>query len=165
MLPPAQNPGPVGQRPRLPGSTYMVERTTHLDTVLPAGGLFTNQALQDLPAGLKQLVLLVTYTRGGVGGRPLFDIEWGTDVDTTSGHHELIRDLTQFAAAGAIGQSPMFIEQNFGPTPQSNSPLKYLLQYVVPYGITKFRLIVAENGNVGAPGTIKIEFVGGTGEG
>lgn len=144
----------------------MVERTTHLAAqALPAAGLFTNQAMQELPAGLSKLNLLVTYARGGAGGRPVFDIEWGTDVDTASGHHELIRDLTQFVVSGATGRAPTYIDQIFGPTPQSDSTLKYVLQYDVPYGITKFRLIVAENGAVGTPGTITVEFVGGTGEG
>lgn len=144
----------------------MVERTTHrAEGVLPTGGLFTTQAMQALPAGLKQLNMLIAYTRGAAGGYPKFEMEWGTAADTASGFSELIRDLSAFVAAGAIGSAPTYIEETYGPPPQSASALKYTLTFVVPYGFTSFRLVAAEQGNTANPGTLTIEFVGGTGEG
>lgn len=165
MLPPAQNPGPSGVRPRLPGSTYMADRATHIaSAALPAAGAFTAQAMESLPAGAKQLHMLVTYTRGAVGGYPVFRMQWGTDEDTTDGYHELIRDLSQFVGSGAVGQAPTYIEEIPGPIPDNASALKYVLSFNVPYGATKFRLIGAEEGVTGTPGTVAVDYVGGTGE-
>jgi hypothetical protein len=144
----------------------MVERTTHrVEQALPNGGVYTDQAMESLPAGVRQLNMLITYERGAEGGYPKFQMQWGTDEDTTSGFSELIRDLAQFVGSGAIGSAPTYIEETYGPVPQSASPLKYTLTFTVPYGATKFRLIAAEQGVTGTQGTLTIEYVGGTGEG
>ena len=142
----------------------MMARATHIaSAALPGGGLFTNQAMENLPGGAAELNFLVTYTRGGVGGYPKFQMEWGTDVDSTDGYHELIEDLAVFVGSGAIGSAPTYIDEIPGPVPQSASALKYVLQFSVPYGVTRFRLIAAEEGDTGNPGTLLAEYVGGTG--
>lgn len=141
--------------------SFTIPRTAHLASqVLPAAGAYTSQNFATLPAGTRELIYWITYTRGGAGGYPIFDVQWGDGVDEAS---ELVLDEASFVAAPPSGNANVYMQKLLGPAPADGNPVGYLLALIVPYGATQARLRVAEGGAVGTPGTVIVSYTGGTG--
>ena len=140
---------------------FAIERAIHLaSTVLPAVGAFTQQAFTALSPGAKEISFWITYTRGAAGGFPAAQVQWTNGVEESS---QLILDQSSFAGGSPIGDVNVYVEEVLLPTPNSDSPLSYVLTAVVPYGATGFRLLAAERGVALTPGTIEIAYTGGVG--
>lgn len=133
-----------------------VPRTVHLASqALPALGLFTNQDYFSLPSAAETLNYWITYTRGVAGGYPKVQVQWGNGDEESS---ELVFDESSLATSGPIGSVNLYVEQLLLPPPNSAGALSMLLSVDVPAGATVARLIVAEAGQVGSPGTIAVTY-------
>lgn len=141
--------------------SFTIPRTEHLNSeVLPAAGAYTAQDFATLPPGTRELIYWITYTRGGAGGYPIFDVQWSDDADECS---ELVLDEASFTAAAPSGNVNVYMQKLLGPAPADGNPVGYMLALIVPYGATKGRLLVAEGGAVDTPGTVTVAYTGGTG--
>lgn len=139
-----------------------IPRTIHLaSAALPAAGAFTSQDFFDLPIGIESLIYYITYTRGAVGGRPLFRTEWG-NVLTDPGGGEETRDIIIDGATGITIATPNarfdFLQSEpRGPIPADGAAIDYILRCGnITGGYRKTRLLMAEIGVAATPGTAQI---------
>lgn len=144
-----------------PSVLFVVERAVHLaSTVLPGGGLFTSQAFTPLPPGAKEISYWITYTRGAAGGYPAAQVQWTNGTEQSS---QLILDQSSISPGTPIADVNVYVEEVLLPAPNSDAALSYVLTAIVPQGATGFRLLAAERGAPGTPGTILIAYTGGVG--
>jgi hypothetical protein len=137
----------------------IIPRTIHLaSAVLPAAGAFTGQTAFDVPEGTKELLLYCTYTRGAAGGFPRFQPMYGNGTEEVQ---SMVIDSSSFTAAAVPqGRYNVFQEQINGPIPAAGTPILYCLRVCMEGGNTTFRLLAAEAGVVGTPGTLAITLTG-----
>lgn len=143
---------------------FFIPRTVHIpSSTLPAGGGFTAQGFFPVPRGVREISYWITYTRDPAGadtGYPAFLVQWGNGVEEA---YELVLDRGSLTVAQPLGLFNTYIEAPLGPIPASDSPLVYVLPVVAPYGASTARLLVAEKGDVNAPGDILVAYTGGVG--
>jgi hypothetical protein len=73
----------------------------------------------------------------------------------------VVIDSSSFTAAGVPqGRYNVFQEQINGPIPAAGTPIIYCLRVCMEGGNTTFRLLAAEAGVVGTPGTLAITLTG-----
>lgn len=139
---------------------FEIERQVHLASgVLPAAGAYTAQNYIDLPPGAKIIVFWITYTRGGALGQPKFRLQWGNGTETDAD------ELTQYDPGAEVVDdvvnTPYYLERPLGPPPVDGTARVYRLPVeIIDMGARQLRMLVAEHGNVGAPGTIAIAYTG-----
>lgn len=137
---------------------FILNRTVHLDSqVLPAAGVFTSQLFQTIPNGTKQVTFWVTYTRGAAGGFPAFRTQWSNGVEQG---FDMVEDVASLAVANPIASTNVYQHEILGPAPSSNTAIVYPLVFSVPDNTTSIRLIAAERGVPGTPGTILVALTG-----
>lgn len=141
----------------IPPGCFVIPRFVHLSQVLPAAGAFTSQGFYTFPPGTRGLTFWITYTRGGAAGAPAFRLE-GTNG--TEQARQLIQDDSSLAVTQPNATVNVEMETLLGPIPADGSAVVYKLPYTVDPGETGVRLLAAEVGNVGAPGTILIAITG-----
>lgn len=143
---------------------FEIERQVHLASgPLPAAGAYTSQDYIDLRPGTTLIVFWITYTRGGADGQPKYRIQWGNGVETNA--DELLQQDAGLTITNDEGEIPYFLERPIGPPPPDDNPRTYVLPISVKdcWGAKQLRLLVAEKGNEGAPGTIAIAYTGSYG--
>jgi hypothetical protein len=138
---------------------FEVPRTAHLATgVLPAGGAYTGQPAYSIPRGIRDVTFYVTYTRGAPGGYPSVRLLWG---DGTTESQETIIDVHTSGTEPTSAQN-LFLQEMNGPVPADGNPISFIVEGSVPGGASTARLIVAEKGAPGTPGTAGITLTAST---
>ena len=142
------------------GNTF--GRFVHVaSAALPAAGAYTAQTAHKLEdRSITELTFHITYTRGAAGGYPQFKIEWGNG--TEAGISQIVGAAT---VSGSTAVRPLYDEilDIQGLHPSSAAAVTSAMTLYVPRGVTTFRLLAAEVGVVGTPGTCAIAVVGGSG--
>jgi hypothetical protein len=83
---------------------------------------------------------------------------WGNGTEETQ--ETLIdHDIT---ISNQFSSQNMFLQELDGPVPPDNNPVNFMLEVGVPGGASTVRLIAAEAGVPGAPGTIGITLTAAT---
>lgn len=137
----------------------LLDRSQHrAESVLPASGNYSAQGVFSIPEGLTRITYVVKYTRAGVGGHPRFRPKWGDGTDEA----DEITLRSSMTVAGHRSRQRFYVQELDGPVPPNGSALVYALTFEVPAGMISCRLLAAEAGNVGSPGTCGIGIVGGT---
>lgn len=132
---------------------YEVGRTVHLASqVLPAGGSYTSQAQFQIPPQVDRIVFYVTYTRGAPGGRVSMRLMLGNGVEESQ---STMLD-TDFAPSGPSAAQDLFLNVLRGPVPDDDNPVTFNVEVSVAGGMKTARLLIAESGVPGAPGTAQI---------
>ena len=134
---------------------FEVSRVPHLSTVLPAGGAFTDQASFIIPSGIRRVAFYITYTRGSQGGYSLFRLMWGNGTEETQSS---LIDMDFISISSVASSQNMYLNDLQGPVPTNDDPINFTLETGVPGGATTVRLLAAEGGVVGAPGTVSISL-------
>jgi hypothetical protein len=135
------------------GDHQRVSRVQHLPTqVLPPGGLFTNQASYSIPNGISKIAFYITYTRAVPGGFCVIRLKWGNGVEETQ--------ATVLLTSSTPGDQVMRLSDLMGPIPEDDLPSSFMLETSVPGGASTVRLLAAEGGVIGLPGTASISLTG-----
>jgi hypothetical protein len=136
----------------------LVARTAHLaSAALPAAGAFTAQTAYTIPEGIKRIAYLVTYTRGAAGGFVRLRLMWSDGTDEA---REAVVDAAVTVAA-PNGRQPVYLSELDGPVPADGSVIRWTVEATVPAGMLTGRLLAAEAGVVGTPGTASITLTAG----
>jgi hypothetical protein len=140
---------------------YEITRQIHLaTTVLPLNGIYTSQNKFPVPTGVKKITFYITYTRGAPGGYAVFRLLWGNGVEEIQ-ETVLDMDMVDEGNDAHVGQN-LFAQDLFGPSPNDDNPLSFILYTSVPGGVTTARLIAAERGMPLQPGIIGITLTAST---
>lgn len=135
-----------------------VPRTIHLvEQSLPAGGAFTSQNKFDIPSCISKIAFNIKYRRGSVGGFPILRLFWG---DGSSEYQQTLITSNFIEPDSDSSVQDMFLNDLKGPVPENDNPIRFLLELSVPGGQTTVRLLAAEGGVQGAPGTCEIILTG-----
>jgi hypothetical protein len=156
FIPPSFVPTPIPPCPPGPGTCcgeVEVARTIHLSTtVLPPSGNFTNQQPYLIPDCIKKICFYVTYAYGAPGGYALLQLRWGNGTEEAQ---STLIDL-DFTPQQPLSFQNTYLQDLEGPIPASSAPITFMIEVTVPGGATTVRLVAAEGGVPGAPGTIGI---------
>ncbi len=130
-----------------------IPRTIHLLTqALPPSGNFTNQPPYQIPECVHKICFYITYGYGAPGGYALLRMLWGNGTDETQ---QTLVDH-DFTAQQPFSFQNMYLQDLEGPIPQTSATVNFMVEVSVPGGCTTVRLVAAEGGNPGAPGSIGI---------
>lgn len=130
-----------------------IPATMHLLTgTLPSSGAYTDQAPYQIPHCIRKISFYVTYQRGAPGGNASFKIMWGNGIGE---YAETIIDYGD--------QSPLSFQTLTGPTPTDDNEIKFVIYMTIPGGCVSARLIAAEAGVPGSPGTCSIILTASSG--
>ncbi len=141
-------------------ASFEIARQIHLSQqVLPNFGIFTNQTYFQIPSGIKRITFYITYSRGDVGGQPVFHLLWGNGTEEII---ETILDTDLEFTSTTTANQGLYLQDLYGPTPVDSNPVSFILYATVPGGSTTVRLTAAEKGNVQSPGTILITLTAST---
>lgn len=134
------------------GST--IDRQVHVASqVLPAAGAFLTPEWQDIPKGTTRVTYWVTYTRGAAGGYLRSEAHYSNGSEDS---REVIIDPT-LVTSQPNGRLPLLLEQFEGPQPADGNAITYALTYEgLPAATRQVRLLVAEAGVTGTPGTVAV---------
>lgn len=136
-------------------SSFEIPRIVHLPTqVLPASGGYTNQPIYLIPTTVRNIAFYITYTRGAPLGSSTFKLYWGNGVDEvqeTIVGSSLVPPLTNMA-----------LQTLQSPVPIDNNPINFIFYTSIPGGAKTVRLLAAENGQLGNPGTVGITLTAST---
>lgn len=159
-LPPAPPPPAM---PNLPSSAccpFEIPRIVHLPLgQLPAGGAYTTQGQFPIPTGIRHITFYITYTRGAPGGQPVFKLLWG------NGTEEIQETTLEHCDSNATTNSTLqalLLQSLEGPVPTDGMPMNFVLYVTVPGGSNRVRLVAAEKGMPGIPGTLGITLTAAT---
>lgn len=136
------------------------QRNPHVvGATLPASSAYTNQAPFKIPDGCTGVTFYVTYTRApGVGTcRPKFQIWIGNGAE----EGPLVTVDPTVAAAQPFGRTSLYLGEILGPIPSTDTAITFALPVVVRGGESTIRLLAAEYGAAGTPGTCAIALTGG----
>jgi hypothetical protein len=141
-----------------PGGPASIPRTVVLGSqVLPMSGAFTNQPAYAFASAIRHMTFYIKYTHGVSGGFPVLRLMWGNgfeEIASTS----INASFSSFD--GRIAAQEMRISDLLGPIPNSDDPEYFMLETSVPGGSTTVRLLMAEGGQIGVPGTAEITLTG-----
>lgn len=131
-----------------------IARVVHLPTTnLPPGGSFTDQPAYQIPNQVHKIAFYISYARGAAGGFGVFRLLWGNGTEETQS--TLINlDFVQINGQSSFQET--FLNDLKSPAPQTDEPINFLIETTVPGGARTVRLIAAEGGVIGAPGTVAI---------
>jgi hypothetical protein len=131
-----------------------IPRVVHLATqILPVAGQFTNQSPYAIPHGIRKIAFYITYSRGAVGGFIALRLKWGNGSEETQA---TIIDRSAIKLDGEFSAQAMRLSDLMGPMPPDDSPVSFMLEASVPGGSSTVRLLAAEGGVPGLPGTVSI---------
>jgi hypothetical protein len=137
----------------------IVARTAHLPSAaLPGAGAFTAQTAYTIPEGIKRIAYLVSYTRGAAGGFVRLRLVWSDGTDEA---REAVIDAAVTVAA-PNGRQPVYLSELDGPVPADGTVIRFVVEATVPAGMLTGRLLAAEAGVVGTPGTASITLTAGS---
>ena len=155
------SPAPVPCPPSPSGrcESFEIPRAIHLAFgLLPPSGAYTNQAPYIIPHSIRNITFFLSYTRGILGGFPALRLLWGNGQEESQ---ETLVD-SDISISGETSIQSMFLQELDGPTPSNNDPLNFVLETTVPGGARTVRLVAAEKGETGIPGTLIITLTAAT---
>lgn len=144
---------------------FEIPRTVHLASqALPPSGIFTEQVPYNVPPLVRNVTFYISYTRGAPNGYAVFKLLWG------NGQEEVQETTVSFDLGAPVGPSlappvamnTMYLQALTGPMPPDNNPISFILYVGVPGGAKTVRLLAAEAGVPGAPGTVGITLTAST---
>lgn len=137
-----------------------VPRTVHIPIgSLPPAGAFTTQPRYQIPPFIRKITFYITYARSIPGGRATFKLLWGNGVDETQ---ETVLD-SDVQNDAVLATQNLLLQGLDGPVPPDDSPVSFVIYVSVPGGATTVRLLAAEKGAPGNPGTLGVTLTGSTG--
>jgi len=155
-------PGPVPGPSPAPAPEccgFEIPRTIHIPTgSLPLLGNFTNQSNYIIPKRVRHITFYVTYSNGAPGGYASLRIMWGNGTEETQ---ETLLDA-DFTTNNQFSDQNLFLQELDGPVPPNSNPVGFMIEVSVPGGATTVRLLAAEGGVPGSPGTIGITLTAST---
>lgn len=136
-------------------------RTIHLaSATLASSSAYSSQAAYRLLDGFTRVTFYVTYTRsaGIAACRPKFKILVGNGTD--EGQIAAI-DPTIDSSSAPLGRQSLYLGEILGPVPSSDAAITFPIQVELRGGETTVRLLAAEHGASGTPGTCAIALTSG----
>lgn len=131
-----------------------IPRVIHVpEAPLPPSGNFTGQGQYVIPRGIRRITYYVTYRRAAPGGYAIVRILWGNGVEETQ---STVIDTGMSVLTSALSSQDMFLNDLTGPMPPDDNPVSFAVETSVPGGAVTARLLVAERGTPGIPGTISV---------
>jgi len=127
-------------------------------SALPGAGAFTAQAFTAVEEGITVVSFVVTYTRGAAGGYPVFRPQWTEGSKTIS---PTVVNRTPISSNG-YARRRLYLDELQGIAPSDANPLSMDVSYEIPRTATGIRLLAAEAGATGSPGTIEIGVAEGS---
>jgi len=165
VITPGGSPCPATVAPTVPVfptnqcCDFEIARAVHLLTSpLPPAGNYTNQGPYIIPPSIRNVAFYITYKRGAPGGFVNLRLKWGNGTEETN--ETLIDTNIQVNEPGS--RQNMYLQTLSGPTPPDDNPITFILETSVPGGSTTVRLIAAEGGVPGSPGTCGITLTAST---
>lgn len=156
--PPSPPPSVIVVRECCSPGGERIPRTVVLGSqVLPLGGLFTDQAPFVFSTAIRHLTFYIKYTHGVTGGFPVLRLMWGNGVEEIA---STIINQSFIQFDGFLATNQMRVSDLLGPIPEGDAPISFMLESSVPGGSTMVRLLVAEGGQIGVPGTVEITLTG-----
>ncbi|HEY8095938.1 MAG TPA: hypothetical protein VIE65_07540 [Methylobacter sp.] len=141
---------------------FELSRVVHLDTqTLMPGGAFTEQPPFNIPTRVRRVAFYITYTRGAPGGYAIMRLLWGNGIEETQ--TTIISGTVFPVDPSTLVAQAMRLSDLMSPIPVTNAPVMFSLEAGVPGGATTVRLLAAEGGVPGAPGTIAVSITASTG--
>jgi len=140
----------------LVSNNFIIPRVVHrASAALPAAGAFDlAQAFFAVPGGTQDLTLYCVYTEGAVGGFPAYRVEVGNGTEQV---RQTLIDGSSLVIVQPNATVKLAMSELNGPTGTSS----YALEFCLKRGVTQIRLIAAERGVPGTPGTLLITLTGG----
>lgn len=137
-------------------TTYLDQQTARASVPLPAAGAFDSAPTALACPGFDFLTLYFTYTRGGAGGAFKFKIEVSPDSSGSVWHQAALYSpgtVTPGSDTGSTTQREHITYQSTG------AGAELFVYGPVEMGgtVERVRIVAAETGAVGTPGTLKIE--------
>lgn len=144
---------------------HIPRRVLQAAAALAAFPTFSTPAPLELPVGTTKVTFFVQYTEGAAGGRPVFRIEYWDALPVDIPPGEIARDITIDNAVGLTVVSPNGTFDFYMSQPQGPDPAGATIDYIIscrdlPGGIRAIRLVAAETGVPGTPGTMQIAVTG-----
>jgi hypothetical protein len=153
-----QQPGSSSTNPEIVRG-FEVARTVYApSTALPAAGAFTNPSAYTIQAGIRYVTFWITYTRGAAGGFALLKVLFSNGTEEGN---DIVIDQS-VTVAQPFGTQPIYEQVIQAPAPADANPIVFVLPVKVAVGSTNVRLLAAEGGVVGTPGTMAIAVASGT---
>jgi hypothetical protein len=125
--------------------------------VLPLSGAFTNQPPFAFSPAIRHMTFYIKYVHGIQGGFPVLRLMWGNGVEEIA---STVVNAAFSSFDGQVSAQEMRISDLLGPIPGNDNPEYFMLETSVPGGSTTVRLLVAEGGQIGVPGTAEITLTG-----
>jgi len=139
---------------------FEIPRIVHIPMgQLPAGCAYTTQPQYPIPTGVRHVTFYVTYTRGAPGGFPTFKLLWGNGTEEIQ--ETTLEQCERNATSFSVTQS-LFVQNLDGPAPSDGLPVSFSLETTVPGGANRVRLVAAEKGLCGIPGSLGITLTAST---
>ncbi len=136
----------------------VISRTVVLpEQTLPVGGQFTTQVAYVLSPKIRRVTFFVKYAQGVTGGFPVVRLMWGNGSEETQAS---IINGTFASFGAALATNQIRLNDLVGPVPNSDDPINFLIESTVPGGATSVRLLIAEGGMIGIPGSAEITLTG-----
>lgn len=121
---------------------------------LPAAGALTADPWFDLPKGTTRVTYWITYTRGAADGYAVFRPYYSNGTEEA---RELIQDDTSLTVTQPEGAVDTVLQVLNGPAPADGDPITFAYTFErFPAATRRVRLLAAELGVVGTPGTLAI---------
>jgi len=155
--PPSPPPGVIIVREGSSGPAVIPRTVVLVSQVLPLSGAFTNQQAYSFSPDIRHMTFYIKYTHGISGGYPILRLMWG------NGFEEIASTTINAAFSSLDGRTAaqeMRISDLLGPMPDSDEPEFFMLETSVPGGSNTVRLLIAEGGQIGVPGTAEISLTG-----
>lgn len=135
-------------------------RTPHLPNgALPTAGAFTNQGTYNLGADFKFATFYVTYARsaGVAACQPKFRVLVGNGTE----EGQILAIDPAITAVAPLGRQSAYLGEILGPIPSTDVAITFAIQLELRGGESTIRLLAAEHGASGTPGTMAIAVTSG----
>lgn len=133
---------------------FEVARVVHLSNqVLPAEPTFTNQVAYPIPTRVRKIAFYINYTRGAPGGFAVVRLLWGNGTEETQA---TVLSAVPTTVTNVISAQAARLSDLVGPKPDTDDEISFMVEASVPGGSTTVRLLAAEGGVLGAPGSASI---------
>ncbi len=139
------------------GSEVLPRTVVLISQTLPLAGAFTSQPAFAFPVGIRHMAFYIKYARGATGGYPVLRLMWGNGVEEIA---STIINSSFTSFEDRVSSQEMRISDLLGPVPNSDDPEFFMLETSVPGGSITVRLLIAEGGQPGLPGTAEISVTG-----
>lgn len=146
----------VSGNPIYTAPTSRVARAAHLASAALSSS-YSSQSAYSVPNGATHVAFYVTYTRGGASGQAKFKIMAGNGTD----EGPLVVIDSSVTLSEPLGQQSMRGGEFLGPIPTDGSAITFVVPVQIRGGVTAVRLLAAESGNTGSPGTCAITLTAG----